>query len=303
MKISFDTWPAFSYQKFKETGYLLHMAVQMIGKIKLANTPFEPHWANVYLLLTSRGLSSGLIPHKNCFFSIDIDFISHKLIVITSNGLIKEFQMESMSVADFHKKLFATLKSVNIHQSINLTPQEIPSPISFDHDITERDYNAALANVWWQIMLRSYHIMSRYHARFNGESPPIGLMWGTFDLRDARYNGSMVKPSGINTDFIRRNAMDEGQIEIGWWPGNDSYPKPAYYSFTYPEPAKIATKSIQPRMAHWDKNLHEFVLDYEHIQTSDNPEQDLLDFFESTYAAGASSANWKKDFLGSGEPV
>lgn len=292
MTTTYQPWPALNYEQFKSTGYLLHRATQIIGKLKL-HTPFEPHWSNVILLLTARGLTSGLIPYNGLYFSIEIDLIQHRVSVITSNGLVDSFELFSMSVADFYHQLFSVLKNFNIIMLINLMPIEVPSPIQFTEDLELKNYDKNLANAWWRIMLSTYKVMLQYHAKFDGETPPIGLMWGTFDLRDARYNGISVKPSGINTDFIRRNAMDEGQIETGWWPGNNIYPKPAFYSFTYPQPQEIEQQKVEPRAAHWDNNLSEFILDYEDIQNSKTPEQDLLHFFESTYKAGANCAKWR----------
>jgi hypothetical protein len=296
------TWPELPYQEFQSTAHLLHMCVQMIGKLKL-NTPFEPHWANVALWLTSSGLTSGLIPYHNEFFSIDIDFITHQINCTTSWGKREKFSLRSQSVSELYKHLFATLKSLQIDLSINPLPQEIPSPISFEMDVNKQQYNEQLANAWWRILLNSYRVMQRYHAKFNGETPPIGLMWGTFDLRDARYNGIASETTGINADYIRRNAMNEGQIEIGWWHGNEAYPRAAYYSYTYPKPKQIESAKIQPKAARWDEALQEFILDYDDICHANQPEIDLLAFFESTYQAGAMCANWNPKYITSGEPV
>lgn len=299
---SYEPWPALDYEAFKSTSYLLHRGVQVIGKLKLI-TPFEPHWANVALWLTSRGLTTGIIPYKSAAFSVDIDLIEHHITCHTSWGQSEQFILTSMSVADLTEKIFSILRKVQIDLSINLMPQEVPNPILFTQDIEEQSYNKDLANAWWRILLSTYRVMKRYHSHFNGETPPIGLMWGTFDLRDARYNGIAVPTTGINAGYIRRNAMDEGQIEIGWWHGNKDYPKPAYFSFTYPQPEKIELAKIQPSYARWDDKIKVFILDYDDLRKSSNLEQDLLTFFESTYQAGAKLANWNKNLITSGEPV
>lgn len=300
--IKHEAWPALPYEEFKSTSHLLHMASQMAGKLKL-HTPFEPHWANVALWITSRGLTTGLIPYQTGAFSIEFDLINHRLIGNTTWGLHEEFALESMSVAEFAEKFFGLLRKLQIEMQINLMPQEIPNPISFDKDTTQQHYNKNLANAWWRILTSSYLVIQRYHARFDGETPPIGLMWGTFDLRDARYNGLPVETTGINAGYIRRNAMDEAQIEIGWWSGNDAYPRAAYYSFTYPQPDNIENAKIQPSAARWDKNLSEFILDYDDLLKSNDPAKELLSFCESTYHAGATLAGWDKSLETTGEPV
>lgn len=297
-----DSWPELSYPAFADTAYLMHRASQVIGKFKL-HTPFEPHWSNVALWLTGQGLTTGPIPYKKGIFCIDMNFIDHAITLTTSWGGKDSFALQPMSVADFTKKLFNLLREQQIDLHINLMPQEVPNPISFDKDQTVRPYDTQLVNAWWCILVNSYKVLQRYHARFKGETPSIGFMWGTFDLRDARYNGTAVPATGINASYIRRNAMDEAQVEAGWWAGSDAYPRPAYYSFTYPQPNQIEKANILPSKAHWDDNLKEFILDYDDLRKSVDPEKDLLSFFESTYAAGAKCANWKKELIGTGEPV
>lgn len=297
-----ESWPALDYAQFKSTSYLLHMGVQAMGKLKLV-TPFESHWANVALWLTARGLTTGLIPYQQEVFSIDLDMIDHQVIVKTSTGCHEHFNLTNMSVAEFTQTLFSLLQKCQIFLTINSMPQEIVNPIPFEQDIQQQFYDKALAHAWWRILLKTYWVMRRYHARFDGETPSIGLMWGTFDLRDARYNGMPQQTTGINAGFIRRNAMNEAQVEVGFWPGNEAYPKPAYYSFIYPEPAGIQQSQIKPSKAHWNKTLMEFILDYDEIKQSQHPEQDLLDFFESTYQAGATLGKWDPKLLTIGKPI
>lgn len=300
--INHSAWPELPYEEFKSTAHLLHMGVQMIGKLKLY-TPFEPHWANVALWLSSTGLTTGPVNYKNGVFSIDIDFLLHQISCTTSWGSHGKFALTSQSVADFYIKLFKLLNSMQIDLKINPMPQEIMSPVPFHEDTIMREYDSKLANAWWHILLNSHRVMQDYHSRFNGETPPIGFMWGTFDLRDARYNGIASETTGINAGYIRRNAMDEEQIEIGWWHGNEAYPHPAYYSYTYPQPKLLENATIQPTAAHWDNTLQEFILDYESIRNANEPEKDLLAFFESTYQAGANYAHWNPEFITTGKPV
>lgn len=295
-------WPALPYEEFKSTAHLLHMCVQMLGKLKL-NTPFEPHWANVALWLTSTGLTTGPISYNKNVFSIDIDLLSHQISCTTSWGGHKKFPLTSQSVAELYNTLFKLLKSMQIDLTVNPLPQEIPSPVPFQKDTEKREYKSDLANAWWHILLSSYRVMQEYHAKFNGETPPIGLMWGTFDLRDARYNGVAAETTGINSGYIRRNAMSEAQIEIGWWHGNDAYPRAAYYSYTYPQPKEIEKSRVIPEAAHWDNSIQEFILDYDAIRNADDPDKDLLAFFESTYQAGAACAKWDPKLVTSGKPV
>jgi hypothetical protein len=300
--INYEPWPELPYEKFASTGHLLHMATQAIGKLKLL-TPFEPQWANVPLWVTSRGLTTGPIPYQPSVFSIDMDLIDHQVICTTGWGSVGEFKLDSMSVANFVKKLLAMLRDCNIEITINPKPQETPNPILFDQDTEQRLYNNELANAWWRILVSTNCVMERHRSRFRGKTPQIGLMWGTFDLRNARYNGTPVPTTGVNSGYLRRNAMDEAQVEAGWWSGNPTYKKAAYFSFTYPQPKGIEEAKIKPAAARWEKAMGSFILDYDDVRKSKNPKDDLLAFFESTYQVGAELAGWDPKLIGSGEPI
>ncbi len=301
IKHHYEPWPLLPYEEFNSTRYLLHMGLQVIGKLKLA-TPFEPHWSNVALGLTSQGLTTGPIPYGSGLFSVDIDFISHQVICSASWGNTSKFKLVPMSVAQFSSSLFDTLRSIGVFININLTPQEIPHPIPFNKDTQHRHYDQDLANAWWRILASTYRVLQRYHARFTGRTPFIGFMWGTFDLRDARYRGTSMRTKGENAGYIRRNAMDDAQVEAGWWPGDERYPRPAYFSFLYPEPKMIAEAKIKPKKGRWEKSLGEFILDYDDVRTSKDPEGDLLAFFESTYECEAEKAGWESELICSGKP-
>lgn len=300
--LNYEPWPALPFEAFKSTSHLLHMGVQAIGKFKL-NTPFEPHWANVALWVTSSGLTTGLIPFQKGAFSIEMDLNKHVVSIHATWGASKQFALTSMSVASFTQQLFALLQDLKINIPINPMPQEIENPIAFDQDVQLQNYSPELANAWWHILVSTQRVMKRYHAQFDGETPPIGLMWGTFDIRDARYSGKPVPTTGENAGYIRRNAMNEEQVESGWWPGNNAYPRPAFYSFMYPAPAGIEQSKIKPTEAKWNAKLGEFILDYDDLRKSSNPDQTLFDFFQSSYAASAKLAGWKSSFITAGEPV
>ena len=297
---SHDPWPALSYPDFSATQHLLHMGLQVLGKLKLTE-PFEPQWAEVPLWLTSRGLTTGPLPYSGGAYEVMIDCISHRVMCTTSWDTSGSFDMGPMSVADFFEMLFDRLRKAGVNASINRKPQEVPNPIPFDQDKQQRAYEPGLVNRWWRILLSTQRVMQVFHGRFNGRTQPIGLMWGTMDIRDVRYNGKPAS-SGEKADYIRRNAMNEELIEVGWWSGSAAYPRPAFYSFTYPQPAGIEQAKVSPLLSRWDGSMGEFILDYDDLRTSHDPDGDLLSFFESTYKAGAERAGWSPGLVGSGIP-
>ncbi len=294
-----EAWPPLPYKEFAPSLYFLHRLVQMVGKLKLT-TPFEPHWANVALWLTSHGLSSGAIPYKTGIFTVSINFKEHELHFDSSWGKKAKLEILPCSIADLHNNFLKCLQDLKLDLPINPNPQEIPNAIAFNLDKEPRPYDRKLVGAWWQILLSSYRVLERYHARFAGISPAVGLMWGTLDLRDARYRNIPVDMS--KAGFIERNAMDVHQVEAGWWAGSEKYERPAYFSFTYPQPAGIENGQIKPDSASWNKNLGEFILDYDLVRNSQDPDNLLLSFFESGYAVGAELAGWDPKLLTEGKP-
>lgn len=292
-------WPELFYPEFKITLYLLHRLVQMMGKLKLL-APFEPHWGNVALWPTAQGLTTGPIPYKSDFFSVSLNLLTHQCTFKHSSGKNTSFQVMSGSIKQLFQTFTESLHQLNLNIEINPFPQEIPNAISFLEDETNLYYDPIQATAWWQALMSSYRVLERYHARFNGISPSVGFMWGTFDLRDARYLNVPVDTHKLG--FIERNAMDVKQIEAGWWAGNEIYPRPAYYSFAYPKPNGIENSKIEPKEASWNTQLGEFILDYEVVRQSSDPESMLLEFFNSAYKLGATFSDWDPALINPGKP-
>ncbi len=293
-------WPELPYEEFAPTMHLLHMSMQMVGKLMLLK-PFEPQWANVVLRLTGRGLTTGPIPWKGGTFTVDADFRAHEVGVSTSWGTSGGLAYAPMSVAAWHDGFFSLLSQAGIAVTINEKPQELAAPILFPDDTAPRPYEAALVEAWFQALHTSAAVMQRYRACFAAKTPPIGFMWGSFDLRDIRLGGTAL-PTEPGAAYIDRNAMNEDQVMSGWWPGSPAYPRPAYYSFIHPRPDGIETVDPQPAAARWDAGLGEFVLDYDDVRAAGDPEAALLAFLDSAYEAGAQKAGWDPAWICPGRP-
>jgi len=296
-----NTWPALPYDEFAPTAYLLHRGLQAVGKLTLMK-PFEPEWAHVALELTSRGLTTGLVPIGSEHFTVEVDLVSHEIRCTTTAGQAGRLALGPTSVAQLTGDLLRMLRDLGLDVKLDPRPQEVPHPTPFHEDVEPRPYDRRLAGAWWRILVAAYRVFQRYHARFRGKTQPVGLMWGTFDLRDVRYNGDLPAPEP-GAGYIRRNAMDAALVEAGWWPGSDDYPRPAFYSFTFPQPPALEEARIEPRAARWEASLREFVLDYDDLRASSDAEGDLLAFLETTYRAGATRAGWPATLEGSGVPA
>ena len=300
--LNYDPWPSFSAEEFMPTSHLFHMCLQAIGKLMLIQ-PFEPHWANLAMPLTSRGLTTGIIPYNIGAFSVEIDCIDHVIIFSSSWGEASTLKLGSMSVANLTHQIFQHLENIGINIKINQKPQEISNPIPFDQDTAPRIYDEKIINAWWRIMLSTYRVLLKFHSKFYGITPQIGLFWGTLDLRDARYKGIHFPITNSTLDFISRNAMDDAQFEVGFSASNEKYSIPSFFAFAYPKPGGLEQAIIKPDATKWVSVINEFILDYDDLRKSKNPEGDLLMFFESNYQALAKLAGWDPELIVSGKPI
>lgn len=297
-----NQWPPFSAHAFAPTSHLLYMCIQMLGKCMLKQ-PFKPHWANLAMPLTSRGISTGIIPYQSGVFSVELDCFDHILIFTSSFGKKKTLQLESMSVSTLYEQLFRHLEMIGVTLKINKQPQEMSNPIPFDQDLKPREYDKKVVNTWWRILLSTYRVLMIFHSRYYGITPRIGLLWGTLDLRDARYKGAHLEIAKDVSNYIGRNAMDYAQFEVGFSASNEKYLTPSFFAFAYPKPEGYERMFIQPESAKWIPSINEFVLDYDDLLKSKDPENDLLKFFESSYLAFAKLAGWDPTLIVSGKPL
>ena len=87
-KLSFfdQVWPDLPYAAWKDTCATLQLWTQVVGKIRLAQTPWLNHSWHVPLYLTARGLTTSPIPHHGGMFEIEFDFIAHALASRRATG-------------------------------------------------------------------------------------------------------------------------------------------------------------------------------------------------------------------------
>jgi uncharacterized protein DUF5996 len=286
-----EFWPSLPFAEWKETAATLHMWTQIIGKIRLTQTPWINHSWHVTLYLTSRGLTTSPIPHGLSTFEIMFDFIDHELRV----------ELGPRSVADFYYAVMGALAEIELPVSINTMPNEIPNPIPFDHDHEHRAYDAEYANRFWRVLLQSARVFQEFRSRFCGKCSPVHFFWGSFDLAVTRFSGRAAPPhpGGVPhlPDEITREAYSQEVSSLGFWPGNADAPTPIFYSYAYPEPAGFADAKIQPEAASYQPKLREFILPYDAVRTAESPDKVLLDFAQSAYDAASKLGKWDRTAL------
>lgn len=238
------------------------------------------------------------IPDGERNFSVEFDFIDHKLMIITSDKHFISFPLRNESVGNFYLRFIGCLKKLEINAHIDTHPNETTDSIPFDKDKIHCTYVPEKAHRAWQVMVRANNVMNIFRSEFVGKSSPVHFFWGSFDLAVTRFSGRSAPehPAGIPhiPDLIVKEAYSQEVSSCGFWPGNDYYPHAAFYSYAYPGPPDFKNAAIKPFEAFYHETLKEFILPYEEVIKAQNPEQTILDFFESTYSAAYDLGHWEK---------
>ena len=293
-------FPELSLDAWQDTYNTLHMWTQIVGKIRLVQTPWINHSWHVPLYLTARGLTTSTIPYGSRVFQIDFDFIDHQLRISASNGLIQIIKLQPRSVSDFYQAVMDALTNLDLAIAIDTMPNEVTEPISFEKDETHHAYDAEYANRFWRILLQSERIFREFRSLFNGKVSPVHFFWGSFDLAVTRFSGRTAPehPGGVPNlpDSVAKEAYSHEVSSAGFWAGA-GLGYPAYYSYAYPTPDGFSQAAVQPEAAFFHEGLGEFILPYDSVREAENPERLLLSFLQSTYEAEANLANWNRDAL------
>ncbi|MGH7482789.1 MAG: DUF5996 family protein [Longimicrobiales bacterium] len=300
-------WPELAYNDWKDTCATLHLWTQIVGKIRLACTPWTNHSWHVTQYVTARGLTTSAIPHGRRTFEIDFDFIDHVLRIAASDGGRANVELRPRSVSDFHRTLMTELDRLGLPVRIHGSPNEVVEAIPFERDDVHRSYDPEYAQRFWQVLASTARVLTEFRAGFIGKCSPVHFFWGSFDLAVTRFSGRPAPehPGGVPNlpDRVTREAYSHEVSSAGFWPGAETYPRAIFYSYAYPSPPGFADSAVRPEQARWEAELSEFVLPYDAVRTADSPERELMAFFQSTYQAAAELAGWDRARLEPAAPL
>jgi hypothetical protein len=284
-------WPELPYGEWNDTLETLHMVAQIVGKVRLSLTPFEAQWANVPLYVTARGMTTTPMASGGVIFQVDIDLIDHQVLIRTTGGETRWVPLTARPVAAFYAEFMSSLAALGIAARFQPSPSEVSDPIPFAEDTIHAAYDPKWANRFFAVLSQADLVLKDHRSRFRGRTSPVHFFWGTFDLANSRFSGRPADPPP-NAGIIHRLGADAEQICAGFWPGSRQFPQAAFFAYTYPKPEGIEKETIKPTQASWKSGLGEFAILYDDVRLSDSPEEAVLDFCETTYAAGARLRGW-----------
>ena len=288
-------WPTLAYAEWKDTYDTLHMWSQVVGKVALAEAPPINHSWGVALHVTPRGLSTPLLAHDRRSFTIEFDFIVHHLVIRASDGATRSLPLMPKSVADFYREVLATLQEMALPVRIWSMPVEIPAPVRFEEDTEHHSYVPEQANRFWRILVQIERVFNASRCSFVGKISPVNFFWGSFDLALTRFSGRPAPPR--DGPAFMREAYSHEVISHGFWPGSAPVLEPAFYGYAVPEPIGLKEARVRPQAAYYHRDLGEFILPYDAVQSAESPDQAIRSFIDSTYEAAADLGGWDRSAL------
>jgi len=272
------------------------MWTQIVGKTRMMLSPMQNHWWNATLFVTPSGLTTSSIPCGTATFEVEFNWIAHKLVIRTSQGIEHSFGLYPRSVADFYGEYMAGLKSLGIEAKIDRRPMEFDDTTPFDEDRHHASYDAMYVERFRRILIQADRVLKIFRSRFLGKCSPVHFFWGSFDLAVTRFSGRRA-PDRPGADMVTREAYSHEVSSCGFWPGDRRFKQAAFYAYSAPSPAGLDQAAIRPQAGYWDTQLGEFILKYDDVRTQPSPDTPILDFCQSTYEGGATLARWDRAAL------
>ncbi|WMT86407.1 DUF5996 family protein [Pelagibacterium sp. 26DY04] len=292
-------WPAIPFAQWRETCAALHLYSQIVGKYRLARTPWVNHSWHATLYVNARGLSTGMIcDGPSGGVEIAFDLVDHAVIATAADGVTARFALEPMTVADFHRRFIDLLEQIGATTRFDGSPNEIPDPVPFVQDTRSRPYDADAVRRFFGALVQIDRVMRQFRTSFLGKVSPVHLFWGSFDMAVTRFSGRDAPrhPGGIPAlpDAVTHEAYSHQVSSAGFWPGGGGIEDEAFYSYAYPVPEGFKDQPVLPDAAYFHEGLGEFILPYEAVRTASDPDATLLEFFQSTYDAAATLGDWDR---------
>jgi hypothetical protein len=231
---------------------------------------------------------------------VALDLRGHEAVAEHSDGRSLRIPLTpDRPVGDVTRQLLAGVSDLAGPVHINPQPQEVTWTMPLDDDFEHATYDAAQVATYFAMATQAALVLAALRAPYRGRSTPVNAWWGTFDLAVSLFSGEPADPP--SSDFIMRNSANAQQIEVGWWPGDARYPRPAFFAFAFPLPEGFEKATLPPSAAYWNTELNEYVLDWDAVRVAADPRSAAIDFGLSAIRHACAVCNWDPVLAASAE--
>lgn len=290
-------WPALKVDDWADTRDTLQMWLQIIGKVQMVSTSLVNHWWNVTYELSPCGLRTGLMRANGRTFDAEFDLVEHRLVLRATGGGRGSVALEPKTVAQFYSEVQKALADLGIDPVISASPNEVEPAIPFAEDTTHASYDAAAVEAFFGQLLSAERVFSEWRSGFAGKSSPPQLFWGSMDLSVTRFSGRGAPDHQGGPPacppWVMVEAESRENAAAGFWPGGAG--EGAFYAYVYPEPAGYRDATLST--GHFDADIGEWLLPYEDVRTSTDPDAMLMAFLDETYGLAADLGRWERSLL------
>jgi hypothetical protein len=298
-------WPVLPYAPWSATRDTLNAHTQVLGKLAARLAPPEPQLQHTALRLTARGWETLPLPAPNGsgVFVVALDLRTYEALVEHSDGREQRIALTpDRPVRDVTRDVLAAVHQLAGPVEINPTPQETSWKTPLDEDDEHASFDTARVDDYFAAATRVAEVLAELRAPYRGRATPVNAWWGAFDISVGLFSGRSVPVT--SDDFIMRNSMDAEQVAVGWWPGNESYPRAAFYAYAHPPHTGFSDATLAPAAAHWDSTLGEFILDWDDLLQEADPHAAALAFARSAVLHACTVCGWDPSLTASaaGEP-
>jgi hypothetical protein len=287
-----DRWPDIDVSVWASTKRSLHLYTQMLGKIRVALSPAQPNWMFTRLLFTAHGLTTGAIPCDGIAVEALLDVFTSEIVVRTSAGNQRRVALlPPRTVAEVYHSLREALAELDVRCVISRIPQEVPDTTPLPDDTRPAAYEPQDVIRWFSAATSAACLFEEWRSRFFGRSD-IQLWWGAFDVALILFSGKHVAPP-TDRGYLMRYDLDAELMNVGLYFG-DEKTKPFFYGYIFPQPADAPTTTIALAEASWSTTLNEWVLPYDAIRGSGDPDAMVRSFLDAIYELCFTKAGWNR---------
>jgi hypothetical protein len=300
--VSDAAWPAVSYGEWSATCDTLHGHSQVLGKIAAELGFPEPQLQHAALRLTARGWETTPLPAPDGSGAIvaALDLHQHAAVVEHSDGRRSVVALQhDRSVGEVTREVLAAASDLAGRVEIDPTPQEVHWTVPLDEDSDHATYDPDAVGRFHAAATAVALALAEFRAPYRGRATPVNAWWGSFDVAVNLYSGLPAEPP--SEDFIERNSMDVQEFALGWWPGDPSYPRAAFYAYAHPAPPDFAGGPIDPEPARWEEEKGLYLLDWEDARAAPDPHGAALEFARSAFRHTCSVCDWDPRLAASAE--